>query len=122
MLKEANEQELFVRYCDLKGIVCVHIPNGFPLGGLRNKFAYINALKRQGFKAGFPDLIVFAKNETHNMLFLEFKREKSGKVSEKQKDWIEWLNNNGYFARVVKGNVEAVEVLENFLRNNYEDL
>lgn len=122
MLKEASEQELFVRYCDLKGIVCVHIPNGFPLGGLRNKFAYINALKRQGYKAGFPDLIVFAKNETYNMLFLEFKREKSGRISEKQRDWIEWLNNNGYFARVVKGNVEAVEVLEKYLRNNYEDL
>lgn len=122
MLKEANEQELFVRYCDLKGIVCVHIPNGFPLGGLRNKFAYINSLKRQGYKAGFVDLLVFAKNSKYQLLFLEFKREKSGRVSEKQKDWIAWLNNNGYFARVVKGNVEAVEVLEKYLRNNYEDL
>lgn len=122
MLKEASEQELFVRYCDLKGIMCVQIPNGFPLGGVRNKFAYINSLKRQGYKAGFPDIMVFAKNKKYNMLFLEFKREKKGVVSQKQKDWIEWLNNNGYFARVVKGNIEAVEVLEKFLRNNYEDL
>lgn len=117
MLKEKNEQELFVRYCDLKGLVCVHIPNGFPLGGLRNKFAYINAIKRQGYKSGFPDLIVFAKNNKHNMLFLEFKREKGGVVSKNQKDWIKWLNDNGYFARVVKGNIEAVEILENYLRN-----
>lgn len=122
MLKEKNEQELFVRYCDLKGIVCVHIPNGFPLGGLRNKFAYINAIKRQGYKSGFPDLIVFAKNNTHNMLFLEFKREKQGRLSEKQKDWIAWLNNNGYFARCVKGNVEAVKVLENYMANKCEDM
>ena len=118
MLKEASEQALFCRYCDLKGIVCVHIPNGFPLGGLRNKFAYINAIKRQGYKTGFPDLMVFAKNKTHSMLFLEFKREKKGVVSKDQKNWIDWLNNNGYYARVVKGNIEAIEVLESYLRNS----
>lgn len=114
MLKEKSEQTLFCRYCDLKGIVCVHIPNGFPIGGV-NKFAYMNMMKAQGFKSGFPDLMVFAKNSKYNMLFLEFKREKKGVVSQKQKDWIEWLNNNGYFAKVVKGNSEAVEVLEQYL-------
>lgn len=114
MLKEASEQALFCRYCDLKGIVCVHIPNGFPIGGV-NKFAYMNMMKAQGFKSGFPDLMVFAKNSKYNILFLEFKREKKGVVSQKQKDWIEWLNNNGYFAKVVKGNREAVEVLEQYL-------
>lgn len=115
MLKEKNEQELFVRYCELQGFVCVHIPNGFPLGGLRNKFAYINAIKRQGYKTGFPDLIVFAKNKTHSMLFLEFKREKGGVVSATQKDWIKWLTDNGYYAKVVKGNKEAIKVLEEYL-------
>lgn len=117
MLKEKNEQELFVRYCDLKGIICVHIPNGFPLGGLKNKFAYINSIKAQGYKSGFPDLIVFAKNAKYNAFFLEFKREKGGVVSKNQKDWIKWLNDNGYYAKVVKGNIEAVEVLEKYLRN-----
>ena len=117
MLKEKNEQALFCRYCDLKGIVCVHVPNEFPLGGLRNKFAYINMLKTQGYKKGFPDLIVFAKNEKHDILFLEFKREKGGIVSKDQKDWIKWLQDAGYYARVVKGNIEAVEVLERYLRN-----
>lgn len=116
MLKEKSEQELFCRYCGLKGIVCVHIPNGFPLGGLRNKFAYINAIKRQGYKTGFPDLMVFAKNTMHDILFLEFKREKQGRLTEGQKDWISWLNNNGYFARCVKGNIEAVKVLEDYLK------
>ena len=122
MLKEKNEQELFVRYCELKGITCVHIPNGFPLVGLRNKFAYINAIKRQGYKTGFPDLIVFAKNAKHSLFFLEFKREKGGRLSDNQKDWIKWLNDNGYYARCVKGNIEAVEILEKYLRNNYEVL
>ena len=117
MLKEASEQSLFCRYCDLKGIVCVHIPNGFPLGGLRNKFAYINALKRQGYKTGFVDLLVFAKNSKHQLFFLEFKREKGGKLSPQQQKWLNWLNDNGYYARCVKGNAEAVEVLESYLRS-----
>ena len=117
MLKEKNEQELFVRYCDLKGIVCVHIPNGFPLGNLRNKYAYINAIKRQGYKSGFPDLMVFAKNSKHSIFFLEFKREKGGRLSENQKDWIEWLNNNGYYARCVKGCQEAINILEEYIRS-----
>ena len=117
MLKEKNEQEVFVRYCDLKGIVCVHIPNGFPLGGLKNKFAYINAIKAQGYKAGFPDLIVFAKNSVHKLLFLEFKREKGGTLSPKQKDWINWLNDNGYYAKCVKGSQEAIKELELYLSN-----
>jgi hypothetical protein len=72
-------------------------------------------MKAQGFKSGFPDLMVFAKNSKYDILFLEFKREKKGVVSQKQKNWIEWLNNNGYFAKVVKGNSEAVEVLEQYL-------
>lgn len=117
MLKEASEQSLFCRYCDLKGIVCVHIPNGFPLGGLRNKFAYINAIKRQGYKSGFPDLMVFAKNSKYQLLFLEFKREKGGKLSPQQNKWLNWLNENGYYARSVKGNVEAVKILEEYLKS-----
>lgn len=117
MLKEKNEVALFVRYCDLQNILCVHVPNEFPLGGLRNKFAYINMLKSQGYKKGFPDLIVFAKNEKHDILFLEFKREKGGTVSKDQKNWIEWLQTAGYYAKVVKGNKEAVEVLNNYLKN-----
>lgn len=117
MLKEKSEQALFCRYCDLKGIVCVHVPNGFPLGGVKNKFAYMNMLKAQGFKSGFPDLIVFAKNKKYNALFLEFKREKGGVVSKAQKNWIEWLNENGYYACSVKGNVEAVKILEEYLKS-----
>ena len=115
MLKEASEQSLFCRYCDLKGIVCVHIPNGFPIGGVRNKFAYMNMMKAQGFKAGFVDLLVFAKNSKHQLFFLEFKREKGGKLSPQQQKWLNWLNDNGYYARKANGCKEAIEILEQYL-------
>lgn len=116
MLREANEQAIFVRYCRLKGLRCVFIPNGFPLGRNVNKYAYINSLKTQGYETGFPDLMIFAKNTKHNILFIEFKREKGGKLSEKQKEWQEWLKNMGYASYVAKGSKEAIEILENFLK------
>lgn len=115
MLKEKNEQALFCRYCDLKGIVCVHIPNGFPIGGV-NKFAYMNMMKAQGFKAGFVDLLVFAKNSKHQLFFLEFKREKGGKLSPQQQKWLNWLNDNGYYARKANGCKEAIQILEEYLQ------
>lgn len=116
MLKEKNEQALFCRYCELKGIVCVHVPNGFPLGGVKNKFAYINSLKAQGYKSGFLDLIVFAKNSQHKLFFIEFKREKGGRLSHQQDKWISWLNDNGYFACRADGCKQAIEILEKYLQ------
>lgn len=115
MLKEKTEQEIFVRYCELKGIVCIFIPNGFPLGGVRNKFAYINSLKAQGFKSGFPDLMVLAKNSQKNILFIEFKREKTGRLSERQVQWQKKLTELGYDSYVAKGSKEAIAILEDWL-------
>ena len=115
MLKEKSDQALFCRYWDLKGIVCVHIPNGFPIGGV-NKFAYMNMMKAQGFKAGFVDLLVFAKNSKYQLFFLEFKREKGGKLSPQQRKWLNWLNDNGYYARKANGCKEAIQILEEYLQ------
>lgn len=115
LLKEKNEQAIFVRYCRLKGIRCVFIPNGFPVGGNVNRYAYINSLKTQGYATGFPDLMVFAQNSNSNILFIEFKREKGGKLSISQQEWQEWLHNMGYNSYVAKGSKEAIEILEKYL-------
>ena len=117
-LLEKDEQKNFVAYCELHNIVCVHIPNGFNRGIMKNRFGYINSLKAQGYKNGFPDLIVFVKNKTHNALFLEFKKAKGGIISPAQKEWQEWLNNNGYYARIAKGCDNAIEILKEYLSNS----
>lgn len=78
----------------------------------------MNSLKAQGFKKGFPDLIVFAKNKTYNALFLEFKKAKGGVLSPEQKEWQIWLNSNGYCARVAKGCRNAIEILDAYLNDN----
>lgn len=117
MLKEKEEQKYFVEYCKLNNIKCVHIPNGMYLGHLSYKAAYVNMLKSQGMQSGFPDLIVLCKNDKYHLLFLEFKKTKGGHVSDKQKEWIEWLNNHGYCAKVVKGCTDAVNILKLYLAN-----
>ncbi len=115
MLKEKYEQTLFVKYCEQKGIICVFIANGFPIGGNINKYAYINSLKEQGYKTGFPDLMVLAQNSKKEVLFIEFKREKGGRLSPKQQEWQDKLSNMGYDSYVAKGAKEAIVILEEWL-------
>lgn len=117
MLKEKDEQKYFVEYCKLNNINCVHIPNGTYLGKLSYKNAYINMLKSMGMQPGFPDLLVLCKNKKYQLLFLEFKKSKGGKTSEKQEEWIKWLNKHGYCAKVVNGCTDAVNILKMYLAN-----
>ena len=50
---EAKEQEQLVKWLDAKGVTYFAVPNG----GLRTK-ATAASLKRQGVKAGVPDILV----------------------------------------------------------------
>ena len=74
-------------------------------------------LKGLGMQTGFPDLIVLCKNKKYDILFLEFKKTKGGIASDKQKQWIEWLNSHGYCAYIVKGCTDAVNILKLYLNN-----
>lgn len=116
MLLEKNEVKIFVNYCRLRNILAVHVPNEFPLFGLKNKWAYINSLKAMGYSAGFPDLIVLAKNSVSQILFIEFKREKGSKTSDTQKEWQERLTELGYDCFIAKGSRQAIEYLEEYLK------
>ena len=50
-MSEAQEQEVIIQWADLHGLPLFHIPNG----GKRNA-AEAAHLKRQGVRAGVPDL------------------------------------------------------------------
>lgn len=71
---------------------------------------YVASLKSQGHYSGIPDLVVLLGNG--KMCFVELKRQKGGVVSEEQKKWIDYLNNNGYPAKVCKGADEAIEFIK----------
>lgn len=83
-----------------------HIPNG----GARS--ARTGAmLKRQGVKAGVPDLFLPVARHGWHGLFIEMKRKKQWHTSPEQKWWQERLAAAGYMVVVCWGADEALKVL-----------
>ena len=114
--KEAEEQIAIMtwaeynigRYPDLKYLY--HCPNG----GHRNSIEAAN-LKRQGVKSGVPDLFLASPHAGFCGLYIELKSDKTCKVSDNQKEWIEGLKEQGYMAGVCYGAEHAIKVIERYL-------
>ena len=92
---EHEEQVLFVQwfrrtYPDVRIFA---IPNGEK----RSQSAGAR-LKAEGVSAGVPDLYIPAWNT-----WIEMKRSKGGRVSEKQKDWIAYLEGIGHKVFICAG-------------------
>lgn len=87
-----------------------HIPNG----GYRNKAEAAN-LKRQGVKAGVPDLCLPVARKGFNGLYIELKAGKN-KASNNQEKWINSLTAEGYLAVICHGWNEAAQLLKNYLQ------
>lgn len=95
------------RYPELK--LLYHIPNG----GKRDART-ATALKRQGVKAGVPDLHLPVARGGYHGLYIELKVG-NNKATALQKDWIKELTKQGYLAVVCYGWQEAAEQLVNYL-------
>lgn len=104
--QEAAEQVKVIQYCTLRHIPVFHIPNG----GSRNKMEAAN-LKRQGVKAGVPDLCFPVALRGYHGLFIEMKAGKN-KTTENQDAWLDLLARNGYCVRVCYGFYEAMTVID----------
>ena len=82
-----------------------HIPNG----GSRNRIEAAH-LKQQGVKAGVPDLCLPVPARSFHGLYIEMKFGKN-KPTEKQTEWLEALNAQGYAVSVCYGWEQAQKVL-----------
>ena len=110
---EASEQIAVIQYCDMRGYTIFHIPNG----GTRNSIEAAN-LKRQGVRAGVPDLCCpVPKGEYHGLL-IEMKYGKN-KITLNQEKWLELLNKNGYATAVCYGFDEAKNVIDKYFSNKF---
>lgn len=108
-MSEAQEQRMVVEYCDLVKLPIFAIPNG----GSRNKIEAAN-LKRQGVKAGVPDLFLpVARGGAHG-LFIEMKFGK-GKPSDKQKVWLQKLMAEGYQVAVCWSAAAAIKTIKQYM-------
>ena len=73
-------------------------------------------MKAEGVSAGVPDICIPVPNKKYHGLYIEMKRQKGGRVSEKQKEWIDRLNSLGYLVVVCRGFDEAREVIEEYIK------
>ena len=112
---EANEQEALFdwarfmcgKYPELD--LLYHIPNG----GSRNRLEAAN-LKRQGVKAGVPDLCLPVARGRYHGLYIEMKYGKN-KTSDEQDKWLDSLTKQGYAATVCYGWEKARELIVKYL-------
>jgi TPR repeat protein len=86
-----------------------HIPNG----GSRNPKEAAN-LKRQGVKAGVPDLCLPVARGKYHGLYIELKYGKN-KPTEHQKRWITELQKQGYAVFICYGWEDASQVIEKYI-------
>ena len=115
--QESEEQQALIRWADYMAAtvrpelrLLYHIPNG----GTRGK-AEAGRFRAEGVRAGVPDLCLpVARGEYHG-LYIELKRTKGGKISEKQKEWLDALEKEGCCAAVCHGWDEAREKIETYL-------
>lgn len=96
------------KYPELK--LLHHIPNG----GYRN-IATATRLKREGVRAGVPDLSLPVPKGKWHGLYIELKAA-NGKLSEKQIWWIEQLRQQGYYVAVCYGWEQAKETIVRYLK------
>ncbi len=107
---EEVEQRNVVTYCAYANIPCFAIPNG----GKRRKTEAARMVA-QGVRPGVPDLMIPRAAGKYHGLFIEMKREKGSTTSQNQKEWINQLNAEGYFAAVCKGFDEARKIIEQYI-------
>lgn len=121
-MTEAQEQRFLFQwaglaeqqYPELK--LLHHIPNG----GKRDARTAAN-LKKEGVKAGVPDMCLPVARGQYHGLYIELKTKK-GKVQKNQKEWLSALNKEGYATKVCYGWLEAREVIESYLSLNCLEL
>lgn len=71
-------------------------------------------MNSEGRRKGYPDLQLLMPSCIYHGLIIEMKT-KTGTVSKEQKDWLEWLNSQGYLAEVCKGFDEARTVIKAYV-------
>ncbi len=115
-MTEAQEQTCLFQWAGYQQVefeelkLLHHVPNG----GKRDKRTAIG-LKRQGVKAGVPDVVLPCARGGYFGLDIELKVGKN-KTTDKQNEWIKALRDQNYLVEVCYGWREAAEVLLNYIK------
>lgn len=99
-LDSQRHQEHLILWC--------HVPNSIYTN-------HINAYwhKRQGMKAGVPDILIFEPNGTYNGLAIELKVGKN-KPTKSQKEWLELLERCNWKTAVIYNIDDFIKAFEGY--------
>ena len=86
-----------------------------PNGGQRN-VVVASKLKAEGVRAGVPDLFLAVARHGGHGLFIEMKKAKGGRTSDKQEAIMAELDAQGYYTTVAHGWLQAKISIEAYLR------
>ena len=115
---EADEQKLLFEWAEYAEVLhpelqlLYHVPNEG-----RRSYRAGYELRKQGMRAGVPDLCLPVSNGEYHALYIEMKRKDGGKVSEAQRWWIDKLNDSGNLAVICHGFDEARSIILGYLQN-----
>lgn len=87
--------------------------HAIPNGGHRH-IAVAKKLKKEGVKAGVPDVCLPVPRGPYHGLYIELKAGK-GRLSKKQQWWAEKLSEAGYKAETCWGVMDAINTLKAYI-------
>ena len=106
---EEQEQIAVVEYMELLGLRYTHAANG-----ANKSKAVAGKMKAAGQSAGFPDLIIVTPPPCFPAargVAIEMKRKKNGRVTQEQRNWLDYMESVGWIARVCYGADEAIDFI-----------
>lgn len=113
---EAQEQTMLMSWAELQSgkypelKLLYHVPNG----GSRNK-AEAGRLRAEGVKAGVPDLCLPVARREYHGLYIELKRQRGGRISDLQAQWLSALSEQGYKTALCCGWEQAAGTIIEYL-------
>ena len=122
---EHPEQCAVIDWCDwnTKKYPCLAWIYAVP-NGARTSISVAKRLKKEGMRAGVPDLFLPYPTIDHSGynpvwtycgLYIEMKRKKGSTTSPEQKAWHKYLLSAGYQVKVAKGADEAIKFIKEYL-------
>lgn len=110
---EHQEQVALVRWFDLQYPKLEGKLFAVPNGGFRHKLTALK-LRAEGLRPGVPDLVLPMPRHGYHGLYIELKT-KTGKPSELQEEWVQFLNDQGYLAEFCYGWESARDLIKKYL-------
>ena len=111
---EFQECQVFHRWLELNHIRHTHIGNESQMSGRAGAIRG-SKLKSIGQSKGFPDYLVIVNRQ---LIAIEMKRQKGGKVSTEQWDWLQALEDCGIRTFVAHGANEAMETVQSCMKSS----